>query len=462
VLVQVPVIVEDEQGNHVHGLAKEDFEVFEDSKPQKVSVFEEFIAAPNRVMPANTPANTFTNRFGAPDRPHSVIVFVLDSVNTPFLDQAYGRRELIRYLANNLDPDQTFALISLGRNRVRMLHGITQDPAALVQVLKKLGGEIPAMQGVDTDTQALAATSALGNASSAPTGSLLNPAGGSYFDLEDWVMNGEAEIAKLQQDQAIESTMRGFLDVAWAVSGIPGRKAVIWATGGFPFYIDSPGAVPGGYLSTLYERAMQMMNDAEISVYPVDVRGLLNSSPAADATARLRSGLAASQQLVARNWLFGSTIDTLRDFADMTGGRAFYNTNDIANSFHRAAADSASYYLLSYYLDTNNRSPGWRTLKVRVHRKDTDVRARNGFFVTNATVNWELSRKIDLGFAMYSPFDSTGIPMSVQWTDTSVTNATPSEAEKQNATSDNKKKLGFLVRIDGTGISLGSGAPHKL
>jgi hypothetical protein len=70
--------------------------------------------------------------------------------------------------------------------------------------------------------------------------------------------------------------------VANSLSGVSGRKSLIWATGGFPFYIDSPAAVPGGYLSVLYERAMQSLNDAEVAVFPVDVRGLLNYSPTAD------------------------------------------------------------------------------------------------------------------------------------------------------------------------------------
>ncbi len=454
VLVQVPVVVVDKQGNHIHGLTKDDFGVFEDNKGQNIAVFEELTSVAQRLLPAVAPANIFTNRLGTGDQPHSVIVFVLDSVNTPFLDQAYGRRELIRYLAHHIDPGQTFALVSLGRHGAHVLHGLTQDPASLVQILNKLGGEIPAMQGVDTDTQALAATSVLGNAPTGvpgvPLGSPINP----YSDLQDWVVNGEAEIVKLQQDQAIESTMRGFLDVAWALSGIPGKKSVIWASGGFPFYIDSPGAVPGGYLSTLYERAMQMMNDAQVSVYPIDVRGLVNTSPSADATARLRSGPAASQQLIARNWLQGSTLDTLRDFAEMTGGRAFYNTNDIAGSFQRAAADSASYYLLAYYLDTANRNPGWRKLKVKVNRKDAEVRTRSGFFVTNATMNWDLSRKADLGFALYSPFESTGIPMSVQWAGVIALETDKSVSPK--------KKVNFSVRIDGNSVSLESGAKHNL
>ena len=47
----------------------------------------------------------------------------------------------------------------------------------------------------------------------------------------------------------------------------------------------------------------------------------------------------------------------------------------------------SSYYLASYYLDTHNNNSGWRQLKVKVDKNGMEVRAREGFFVTNATMN---------------------------------------------------------------------------
>jgi hypothetical protein len=126
-------------------------------------------------------------------------------------------------------------------------------------------------------------------------------------------------------------------------------------------------------------------------------------------------GSNAPRQITNRMWLQQSKIDTLTDFADMTGGKAFYNTNDLAGSFKRAADDASSYYMLGYYLDTKNNKPGWRKLQVKVGKKDVEVRARNGFFVTNATMNPLLSRDRDMVNALHSPIEGTGVPMTVQW-----------------------------------------------
>src|SRR5258708_718530 len=45
VLVQVPVVVTDKSGQHIHNLKKEDFEISENGKEQKVGAFEEINAS---------------------------------------------------------------------------------------------------------------------------------------------------------------------------------------------------------------------------------------------------------------------------------------------------------------------------------------------------------------------------------------------------------------------------------
>jgi hypothetical protein len=234
--------------------------------------------------------------------------------------------------------------------------------------------------------------------------------------------------------------MNAFLGIAWSLSGVPGRKSLIWATGGFPFAMDSPSSVPGGYLSLLDERTMLALNDAQVSVYPVDTRGLANSPSFVKGNhSGAFSGTAVSRQISNRMWLQQSKIDTLNDFADITGGKAFYNTNDLAGSFKLAADDASSYYMLGYYLDTKNNKPGWRKLQVKVDKKDTEVRARNGFFVTKATMNPMLSRDRDMANALHSPIEGTGVPMTVQWVGL--------------APDGDKKKAVFSAHVPGGGLT---------
>ena len=434
VLVQVPVIITDKTGNHVRGLKKEDFSIFENGKPVNVSVFEELTAnsAPISVPPMQP--GQFRNLTFDGAQPRNIVVVALDTVNTSFLDQAYGRRELIKFLAKNVDAGQVLSLMLITSHGLKVVQGLTGDSARLAQALKKASAEISPMETVSTDAQADAAT---GNT----TPTLFSPVADPFDAIDSFVEYGDAVEAQFFQQDAIETTMNAFLGIANSLSGVPGRKSLIWATGGFPFSIDSPATVPGGYLSLLYERTMLALNESQISVYPVDIRGLMNLSPFADATrqtsptARLRAG----QQLTNRQWLQQSKFDTLNDFADMTGGKAFYNTNDLAGSFRRAADDGSSYYMLGYYLDTHNNNPGWRKLQVKVVRTDIEVRARTGFFVTNATMNPLLSRGLDMKNALQSPIEGTGIPITVQWVGIAATGE--------------KKKATFSAHMSAGGLS---------
>lgn len=445
VLVQVPVVVTDKSGNHVQGLSRTDFEILEAGKEQKISSFEEIQTT--RAPLAATKARTgeYSNAAAAGDAPRALTLIALDTINTPFLDQTYGRKQLLKYLAENVQAGQSIGLIAITSRGVKVIHDISSDPAELMASLKKVNGELPLLQGVDIDTRAAAA---IGSDLDSASALSLPVVGSTAVNLEDFVTQGDAAIARMQQDRAIEATIRAFLEVAWSLSGIPGKKSLIWVTGGFPFFMDTPSAVPGGYLSILYERALQTLNDAEISVYPIDVRGLVNYSPSADASqhgARLNN--AFTQRLNSRSWLHTSSLDTLKDFADMTGGRAFYNTNDLTTSFTRAADDASDYYLLSYYLDTKNTKAGWRPLKVKVHRPGIEVRARSGFFVTNATVNPNLALQSDMKMALTSPFDSTGIPLTVRW------KATTADGEK--------KKVQFGLHVAPEGVTV-EGAENQL
>jgi VWFA-related protein len=449
VLVQVPTVVVDKAGNHIHDLKKEDFKVEENGKEQKIAVLEEVTATNARLIQATNPPGTFSNVTQDGEAPRNVVVIALDTVNTPFLDQAMGRKQLVQYLADNLDSVPVLAMVVIGGNGVRTISGLTNDSDVLLAALKKVRSELPTLQGVDHDSLALA-----GGGANTGIGTILSPSkenlsGGTIFGqggdptaaLRQFVVQGDASYAGYAQDRAVENTMQAFLSIAWSLSGVPGRKSLIWATGGFPFIMDSPSAVPGGYLSALYERAMEALNDAQVSVYPVDVRGLVNMSGMGDGRGRgTVNGQAMAVRNVSRSWLQGARVDTLKDFAEMTGGKAYYNSNDLGTGFKRAVEDSTSYYLIGYYLDTHNTKPGWRKLKVKVEHKDVEVRSRSGFLVTNATMNPELTQQADIGFALSSPFDSTGIPLAVEWRETSPDG--------------DKKKVGFTMHLPATGVTI--------
>ncbi len=426
-LVEVPVVVTDKSGVHIHQLTQADFKILEDGKQQRIASFEEITPTTEPLMVPADASGTFSNLHLQGQRPHAVTVIALDTLNTPFLNQADGRRQLIKYLADHLDSTQALGLVAIGSKGLKILSPLTTDPAAVTAALKKISGEVSTMEGFPVEAQAAVATGV------EPSGLL----GGISRTATPEAVFGrflkvDAVEASYQQGRTIETTLQAFLSLAWSLSGVPGRKSVVWVTGGFPFYLDSFMSEPGdSALRVLYERAMKALNDAQISIYPIDVRGLL-SDPSY--FANTRSGSSSD----AAGFLQDSTVDSLKNFARMTGGHAYYGNNDLASAIKHAVEDSSSYYLLGYYLDTHKNKPGWRKLQVEVSRKDAEVGARAGFLVTNASVNPEVTHKADVEFALNSPFESTGIAVTEQW---------------QGALPDGgKKKIGFALHVPATDL----------
>jgi hypothetical protein len=105
---------------------------------------------------------------------------------------------------------------------------------------------------------------------------------------------------------------------------------------------------------------------------------------------------------------------TLRAFADATGGIPCVNTNDLEKCFAHAIEDSRSYYLLGYYLPSDDQKPGWRKLKVKVAAEGAHVRARQGFYVPGPAEDTPEARQRQMVDALRLPVEFTGVRLNVR------------------------------------------------
>jgi VWFA-related protein len=112
-------LVTDKSGNHIAGLKKEDFTVFENGSGREVATFEEITSNPHLAHPRNP--NEFTNFAGAGITPR-ITVILLDLINTPFPDQAYMRNQLLKYVSQSLDRREPTGLFTLDQSGVHVIH----------------------------------------------------------------------------------------------------------------------------------------------------------------------------------------------------------------------------------------------------------------------------------------------------------------------------------------------------
>lgn len=382
-LVQVSVVVQDGRNRPVDGLKAEDFEVFENGTPVDVS----FFAAGSGAASATTAdlaelaaQGRFTNRIQSPTN-GGVVAIVFDQLNTTAMDQAYGRQHLTRFL-RSIRPADRVALYALTQYGMYTLYDFSRDSEGLVQALERLDrGESP---------------EAIGAAQQLPPVML---EGLSAFARG--VLDGmNAHFLYLRGMTTIEA----FEAIAKQLAGVPGRKNIVWISGGFPFIIGEGGPAGMMYsnLRPETQRAARALNHIDTAVYPVDARGLVSQSTDPHAPGRVPSLTEVMEPL-----------DGLRSVADWTGGRAFAHTNNIGRAISHAVDDSRQSYLLGYYptnVDWNGR---FRKVEVKVRRRGVQVRHREGYFALPPDAQNTRPRQAAVVDAVSNPLEATAIPIDV-------------------------------------------------
>ena len=183
------------------------------------------------------PAGTFSNRLNGPGAaPPNVVIVLLDGRNTRFEDQSNAKRQFVRFLAS-VDPKDRIAVYTLG-NKLRVLCDFTDSPEELQKILAKFRGS--------TGTDVITAEPDPSDTGNAALDELVNHANETFAN-------------KAQSDGAL-STLAAFAAIAGHVADLPGRKTLVWLTGSLPFSLAG---------------AAKIFNRANLSVYPVDARGLV-------------------------------------------------------------------------------------------------------------------------------------------------------------------------------------------
>jgi len=413
--VQVPIIVQ-RSGKHVTGLTQSEFVVQQDGVDQPITAFEE-IHAGSPVLPK--PVSGFQNTATMQQTPQQITIIVLDSVNTDTMDMAYFRKELASFLVDAEKKRIPFGLVELTRTGMKVLHDFTTDPRAIFNAVVENNPTRPAtIHERDSVTH--------GNPEEAaamqPTPEMFDARVEQMIKAQD----GEDERYRFQERTSRIDTLLAIQQLAQALKGIPGRKTVLWAGSGFEFLgTIAPGSplnarttnsrfhdpTPGNESVNMALYTWQLLNDANVAVYPIDTRRAANSAfQSMDPTVKYSPSDAAKQSL--RDTDRG-ILDTFQLMAANTGGKPCIYRTDLRNCLMEATEDNHDYYLVGFYVDKNNKKTGWHKINVKFAQKAT-VRYRQGFLISDYKP--EAARGADIQLALNSPFNYTSLPFQGQFT----------------------------------------------
>ncbi|MGB9205936.1 MAG: VWA domain-containing protein [Terriglobales bacterium] len=399
-LVMVDVVVRDKKGQPVTGLKAEDFTVEENGKKQKISVFVPPSIA-SRTAAGPTPAGIFSNHPENVSPAGIPTVLLLDAANSAFKDQAYARSQMLKYVVEQGQSGRPMAVVTL-TDRLRVLQEFTSDPQVLLTAIKNFK---PAEQLLRPGAPAAESHGAFGSPGTAGGNAMaagVAMASQAVQDFADALVTFDLERRTLITIDAMRALSR-------MLGGLPGRKNVVWLTANLPFDLvpedrvvsdaelmealpnvkqKSLGTIATGSFAA-QQRAMHgpeireaesRLAGASVAIYPIDLLGLVSGMESSAAQVNSISDTALSDRAAATMSGLTNSHGTMEEVAAQTGGKAYFNQNEIKEGVALAASDEKASYSLGYYPENKKWDGKMRNIKVKVAQGDAQLRYRKGYF----------------------------------------------------------------------------------
>ena len=394
-LVVVDVVARDGKGVPVTDLKQEDFTVVEDGKEQKVRIFS--FQHPDDSV-ATAPPQAPANGMNVVDNlPHfqpgrALNVLLMDALNTSRLNQVSMRQAMIKFL-ETLPANEPIAVYLLS-DRIHLLQDFTTDPATLKDVVRSFKGKNSPLLTVSADGSPIAPILP-GVAQSLPP------------QMAGQIRAFQDQMTVDTTDQRVQMTLAALNSLSRTLSGYPGRKNLIWISESFPFDVmlaNVSGRASLNSRAYLPEiaRTGNLLSDSQVAIYPLDARGLAGSGlfnvanngdqyGNSMAGSTLRGGMASQMDHEADDRM--ASHSTMNDLAERTGGRAFYNRNDLDGAVRDSITDGSTYYTLGYYPENKDWNGGFRNIQVKLKRSGVKLRYRIGYFAVDTATFAKLNPK---------------------------------------------------------------------
>lgn len=397
-LVQVDVVVT-KDGKPVKNLQPDDFEIFEDGKPQAITNFSFVSNLPAGMSPKLVPAAKSKDISALPVPPAKInindqrrtVALVIDDLGISW-DSIEQIRSQIRKFIDQLSPHDLVAIVRTGGD-VGSLQQFTNDRRVLQNAIDHLRWNPCSRSGLHVF---------------APAGSI----GDNTNICSQYVLN---------------STIKSLRFILKGMGNLPGRKSMVLFSDFLPIedqesqlfgrinqssdnsQTDSDSQLPDSSLSysAQLQRLAELAIRSSVVIYSVDTRGLqytgltaadqLNSS-GRNMTADINSLVRARSALLMRG-REGSDL-----IARQSGGFLIRESNDFG--LKQIMQDQEGYYLIGFRPAEETFDRKFHHLKARLKRGGLTVRTRAGFygFTDEEARPTGLSPKDLMAKALISPF----------------------------------------------------------
>ncbi len=354
----VQVYVTDKKGNPVTDLAMEDFTIFDEGEPKKITDFERHILTAEEETPAPPPVRPDEELLGRK------FFLLFDFAFNNGIGLEKSRQAAVRFIDEYLQPTDEVSLMSYSAIKGLKLHEyLTTDHKKVRKVVKRIGME--SISGTAENFEAIywQAKSFTNPTDATISGTVFDPKE-IFGEDREWGWERSRQEAKMQAHNfAIK-----LAEMAKALRYIPGHKSIVLLSSGVPYSlvygIQSPFGKVGVeefgefWLQQKFEEMLQELSAANCTIYAID-------------TQEQRTVMSSDMRM------HGAAF--LQKLTSATGGKYFGNINNYEKHIEKIQALTGCYYVLGYYVG-EAWDGAFRKIKVEVNRPGCNVLTQKGYF----------------------------------------------------------------------------------
>jgi VWFA-related protein len=299
----------------------------------------------------------------------------------PPADQLRAYTNALKYVDTQMTPSDLVAVMAFKDGAVRVRSDFTDNRATLREVIQLL------LYGDDLDGDGI------------PD----NPDGGTAFGQEEGefnVFNTDRQLAALQTAVTM-------------LRPLPEQKSLIYFASG----LRLNGTDNQAQLRATINAAIR----ANVTLNPIDARGLVAVAPMGDATRQSPGGIGMFTGRLAENVMnnFQRSQDTLFALAKDTGGKAMFDYNDLSLGIVQAAQNVTSYYILGYYSTHAATDGRYRRVKVSLNGGlSAELSYRQGYYADKSYANFtaaDKERQLEEALMQEDPVTDITIALEVNY-----------------------------------------------
>ncbi|MDR3726325.1 MAG: VWA domain-containing protein [Terracidiphilus sp.] len=380
-LVDVGVVALDKKGHPVTDLTPDDFEIYDNGRKQAVrflqavgTVVEKPAQATNQPGAAQDEA-VYSNRHaelgtktGTAATEGNTTILLVDANNLAWTDLNNAREQMLRFVQILPAGERVGFYVQQGRGFQVEVEGTADHPRLVSALRKWMPNAQDLAQSQETEKRNRQQFDEVLHAED------LNSVNGA--PPTDMVSNmADPQLRDMGGNPGRES-LAILLSAARHLAAVPGHKNLVWVASDnvLANYTDrAVGSDKGGkHIDGFALRAQEVLNEAHVSVYPLDASQLEASIP--DASLQNRNVELSQSVTVSEGGGGGShggesaqppgrltaemqdnirpIQSVVREMAEATGGRVFRRAGDIATDLKGVVEEGRGSYLLAYTPDT--------------------------------------------------------------------------------------------------------------